>query len=292
MKKRILIAGKSSFIGESFRKYMQKWPDDYTIECLDMIGDGWKQHSFSGYDAVFMVAGIAHVKETDENRALYYKVNRDLALDVAKAAKLAGVGQFIYLSTMNVYGIHLGSITKDSPLKPDNAYAESKLQAETLLSELRCESFAVSILRPPMVYGKDCKGTFRILEKLALSMPFFPKVNNQRSVLYIDNLSECVRLLIDRRLNGCFCPQNREYVSTYEMARRIAAANGKKLLPGRITGLGVRCFRKHIRILRKSFGTLIYQDVEQLDFEYCVVSFEDSIRRMYQNCKETEAALP
>lgn len=282
--KKILIAGKGSYIGESFRRYLEKWPGGYEVFCLDMVGDSWHSHDFSGYDAVYMVAGIAHVKETDENRELYYTVNRDLAVQTAKKAKESGVGQFVYLSSMSVYGKSHGFITKDTPLDSQNAYGESKAQAEELLKELAGDDFAVAILRPPMVYGRGCRGNYRSLEKLALKLPFFPKVKNKRSMLYIDNLSECVRLIICRRLGGCYCPQNREYVCTYHMAKKIRAAHGKKLIPGLITGLAIRCAGKFVGVVRKAFGTLAYRDVENLDFEYCVVDFEESIRAMYPGC--------
>ena len=281
MSKRILIAGEGSYIGESFRRYLQKWPEAYAVTCLDMVGDGWKRHDLSGYDAVYMVAGIAHVKETDANRELYFQVNRDLAAQVAGAAKQAGVGQFVYLSSMSVYGVDEGIITKDTPLRPQSAYASSKAQAEALLAAMGCDTFRVAILRPPMVYGKGCRGNFNSLEKMALKLPVFPRLRNRRSMLYIDNLSECVRLIITQGLEGYFFPQNREYVCTYDLAKRIARANGKRLYPGILSGLGIKCLGRFLRITRKAFGTLVYENMETLSYRYCVADLEESIRAMY-----------
>lgn len=280
--KKILIAGKGSYIGEAFRRYLQKWPDNYSVTGVDMLDDGWRQLCFSGYDAVYMVAGIAHIKETEENRALFFAVNRDLAVEVARKARQDGVKQFVYLSSMSVYGKTSGSITPTTPLRPKNAYGQSKAEAETLLTAMQDEDFTVTVLRPPMVYGKDCNGNYRSLERLALKLPFFPRVKNQRSMLYIDNLSQCVKLLIDRRLAGCFCPQDREYVCTWDMARRIAQLSGKRLYPSLLAGLAVRCLGVLIPAAQKAFGTLAYRDLETLNWEYCVVDYPQSLQAMYQ----------
>ncbi len=73
---------------------------------------------FLEYDVVYHVAGIAHRKETKENRELYYAVNRDLAYEVAKKSKQDGIKQFIFLSTMSVYGLESGVIDEYTPLNP------------------------------------------------------------------------------------------------------------------------------------------------------------------------------
>ena len=93
--KRILIAGANSYIGTSFENYIkEKFHSDYTIDTVDMISDAWKESSFAGYDSIFCVAGIAHSdngKISAEKAALYYSVNRDLAIETAKKAKDEGL---------------------------------------------------------------------------------------------------------------------------------------------------------------------------------------------------------
>ena len=131
--KRILITGANSYIGTSFEKYMnENHPDDYHIDTLDMLNSNWKDYDFSGYDVVFHVAGIAHQKETKENAHLYYEVNRDLAIEVAKETKNAGVTQFIFMSSMSVYGLDYSKelINLQTPTLPKTNYGKSKLQAE------------------------------------------------------------------------------------------------------------------------------------------------------------------
>ena len=161
--KRILIAGAKSYIGLSFKDYLGQWPDKYRVEVLKTRGLKPTPELFQGFDCVFCVAGIAHIKETNENRHLYYDVNRDLVVKIAKAAKAGGAKQFILLSSMSVYGLNAGHITKDTPVNPINAYGRSKAEADRIIGQLRDECFKFACLRPPMVYGKGCKGNYQNL---------------------------------------------------------------------------------------------------------------------------------
>lgn len=277
--KKILITGAGSYIGTSFENYMKQWSDEYEICVLDLLDAAWRDHSFENYDCVYHVAGIAHRKETKENRDLYYKVNTDLVLEVADKAKDSGVRQFIFLSSMSVYGVDCGVITKDTQPMPKSNYGRSKLMAEEGLEKLSDDSFRVCVLRPPMVYGKGCKGNFNTVYKLVSKLPFFPKVNNKRSMIYIDNLSAFVKLCADRELSGLYFPQNREYVNTYRMAKGIADGLGKKLFPGYISALGVLMMRPFVSTVKKAFGTLIYSDTEDFDFSYAEVDCEESFKK-------------
>lgn len=135
--KRVLITGANSYIGMSFEKWMAKMhPGEFEIDTVDMVGDGWREKDFAGYDVVFHVAGIAHIKENKKNKHLYYEINRDLAVKTAKKAKMAGIRQFIFMSTMSIYGMDTGVITKSTLPQPKNSYGDSKMQAESKLKDL------------------------------------------------------------------------------------------------------------------------------------------------------------
>lgn len=202
--KKILITGKNSYIGTSVEKWLLREPDKYSVDTIDMKDSSWKENDFSEYDVVFHVAGIAHIKETADNQDLYYKVNRNLAYDTAQKAKKDGVEQFVFLSSMSVYGIEKGVIDNNTPLKPNSAYGRSKVEAEELINKLQDDSFTVATLRPPMVYGKGCRGNYPRLAKLAKKTPAFPLVNNQRSMIYIDNLTQFIKQIIDDKTGGIF----------------------------------------------------------------------------------------
>lgn len=278
--KKILITGANSYIGTSFECYMNQFGNEYQIDTIDMQDPAWKEKDFSGYDVVFHVAGIAHQKETKENKELYYKINRDLAIDIAKKAKAQGVSQFIFLSSMSVYGMVVGKIDKDTMPNPNTNYGKSKLEAEKGLLVLENDSFKVAILRPPMIYGKGCKGNYRTLAKLSLKLPIFPKVKNQRSMLYIDNLSCFVKLLVDRQSRGLFFPQNKEYVNTSEMATFICQAKGKKIHLTRLLNWTFPILSLGTSAIKKAFGSLIYDmSLSEDREEYSLCTFEESILR-------------
>lgn len=277
--KRILITGAGSYIGTSFEHFMSQWPQAYSVAVLDLTDAEWREHCFAGYDAVVHVAGLAHTKESQSNARLYYEINCDLVAETAQKAKKEGVRQFVFFSTMSVYGMDTGVITKDTRPAPRSHYGKSKLQAETALEKLAGADFQIAVLRPPMVYGKGCKGNFQSVVKLASRFPFFPSCRNRRSMIYIDNLCAFVKLVIDKGCAGLFFPQNRQPVSTSEMARLAALAMGREIRMDPVTGMAVRILRHCSRTGKKAFGNLIYDGLEAFDFEYCTVDFEESVAR-------------
>lgn len=256
--KKILIAGAGSYIGESFKDYMQQWSEIYGIDTVDVAEESWKEKDFSVYDVVYDVAGIAHKKETDENRHLYYEVNRDLAVEIAMKAKNENVPLFIYLSSMSVYGVNIGIITKDTNVNPINAYGKSKVEAEKELFKLADDKFSIAIVRPPMVYGKGCKGNYQLLRRFAVKFGFFPQYKNERSMLYIDNLSSAIRGIIHYGESGCYFPQNVEFVNTCELVKNIAICNNKKFFSTRLLNWGIKIAVEKLPVFQKVFGTLIY----------------------------------
>lgn len=284
--KKILITGANSYIGTSFEKYMAQWPDQYQVDTVDMIDGTWREKDFSGYDCVYHVAGIAHSdsgKISPERAKLYYVVNTDLTVETAKKAKAEGVKQFIFMSSAIVYGesAPIGKtkvITKDTPVSPANSYGDSKVQAENGILPLNDDSFKVVILRPPMIYGPGSKGNYPVLSKLAQKLPFFPKVDNQRSMLYIDNLMEFVRLMVENEEQGIFWPQNAEYSNTTELVKLIAEAHGKKIIivPGFTWVL--KLLSHCTGLVNKAFGSLSYeQGMSGYSASYCIMSLADSI---------------
>ena len=284
--KRILITGADSYIGVSVENYLKRWQNRYQVDTVSLRCENWREQSFRGYDSVLHVAGIVHQAKTKDDPAqaeLYDRVNHRLAVETAEKAKADGVGQFIFMSTESVYGLtapvgRTVTITKDTPLRPVDNYGISKAKAEEGLAALGADGFRVAILRPPMIYGKGCKGNYQTLAKLAKKLPVFPLVENHRSMLYIDNLSEFIRLLVEDGAEGVFCPQNAEYVSTCDMVSRIAHANGRGILMVRGFTWALKLISPLTSLAGKAFGSLCY-DCSLSDYprDYCVKSFEESI---------------
>ena len=257
--KKILITGANSYIGTSFEKYMQQYVDKYQVDTIDMIDGSWRKKDFSKYDVVFHVAGIAHQKETKKNADLYYRVNRDLVIEVAQKAKAHGVFQFIFLSSMSVYGMDTGVITKETKPDPKSNYGKSKWQAEQGLEKMRSETFNICILRPPMVYGDGCKGNYQTLVKIAQKAPFLADYKNERSMIHIDNLSSFVKAIIDDKKSGVFFPQDSHYVCTCQMIQSIATMNGKRLRLTKLLNPFIGLIKVFTRRGKKAFGNLIYE---------------------------------
>lgn len=284
--KKILITGAGSYVGMSVESHLRQWPGRYQVDTVDMVGGTWRETSFQGYDAVFHVAGLVHqekAKNDPEQASLYEKVNTRLAIETAQKAKADGVKQFLFMSSASVYGLSapIGKvvmITKDTPLHPVDNYGISKAKAEEGLNDLAGEGFKVAILRPPMIYGKGCKGNYRTMAKLAKKLPVFPWVDNQRSMLYMENMAEFVRLLVDDEAQGVFCPQNNEYTNTSDMVNLIAHCHGKNILMVRGMTWALKLFSHATGMVDKAFGSLCYDfELSKYPRDYCVKNLYDSV---------------
>ena len=280
----ILITGAGSYVGTKVEQWITTH-SDYHVDTLDMLNNKWRDADFSQYDVVYHVAGIAHVNADPKMEALYYKVNRDLTIDVAKRAKEAGVKLFIFMSSMIVFhesqSLKPEVLTAETKPNPNGFYGDSKLQAEKGLHELECDSFKVCILRPPMIYGKGSKGNFPRLISLAAKTPIFPKFHNQRSMLYIDNLAEFILQAINHQLSGTFYPQNRELSDTVEIIRYFAKAQKHHIYFCRGLNPFVRLSSHFLQPINKMFGTYYYDpEMSKMPFDYQLVSFEDSLKRI------------
>ena len=282
--KKILITGANSYIGTSFEKWLNNWPNEYSVDTIDTKDQYWKEKSFSIYDVVFHVAGIAHVSTDPNMEELYYKVNRDLTIETAKKAKLDGVKQFIFMSSIIVYGdsSHINKkriIDKNTIPTPSNFYGKSKLQAEEGILPLQDDNFNVVVIRPPMIYGKGSKGNYQLLSKIAKKTPIFPKVDNERSMLHIDNLCEFIRLMVKNEEKGILFPQNREYVNTSELVSLIAQCNGKKIIETRIFNPILKLMGSFVGVVNKAFGSLVYEkSMSNYKDNYRVVDFRKSVK--------------
>lgn len=291
--KKVLITGANSYIGMSFEKYAANhYLQDLSVDTIDMIDGSWRQKDFSSYDIVYHVAGIAHAdvgKVSDEVKARYYSVNTDLAIETCKKAKDYGVKQFIFMSSAIVYGDSapygkMKRITKDTEPNPSNFYGDSKWQADKGVRELADDRFCVSVLRPPMIYGKGSKGNYPTLSKMAKKLPVFPDVENERSMLYIDNLCEFLCQIMIRGDGGIFWPQNAEYTKTSDMVKIIAGVNNHKIHVSKgwnwIVKLASIIAGKPNKLANKAFGNMSYdQSMSKCAFQYQIVSLEESIKR-------------
>ena len=277
--KRILITGLNSYTGNAVSEHLSQWPEKYQVSRISLRGDSWKSESFRGFDTLIHTAGIAHDSTKGSGKEEYYSVNSSLAFEAAKKAARDGVRQFIFISSSIVYGRPDRIITRDTPVNPESFYGDSKVRAENLILPLEAEGLRVCILRCPMIYGRNCKGNYPVLSKLARHVPFFPKVHNQRSMLYVKNFAKFVRLIIDNDENGTFWPQNGEYSQTSELVKMIAEAHGRKIILVPFCEIPLKFLARFSSLVNKAFGSLAY-DMELSEYKenYRLYTLKQSVQ--------------
>lgn len=264
----IVITGKNGYISNGLKNFLSEKGYDVKTVSVRNTDD---PNIFEGASVVVHAAGIVHIKAKPR---IYHEVNFELSKKLAEYAKRSGTEHFIFISTMSVYGLTEGEITENTPVIPKNPYGRSKLMAEESIRQLADEKFKVTVIRPPMVYGKNCPGNYAKLSALVKKTPVFPLVNNKRSMIYAQNLYNCIKKIIDDRLTGVILPQNSEYVNTSTLCAEIARCGKKKLLL--LSGLGKIAERLPFNVAKKIFGSLYYG--KNSYFSNDIIDFENSIK--------------
>jgi UDP-glucose 4-epimerase len=257
-----------------------KEPEKFYVETISVRGNTWKSFDFSKFDVVFHVAGIAHISPKKDMKDHYFSVNRDLTIEVAKKAKNEGVEHFIFMSSMIVYSSKESRITKYTIPKPDNSYGKSKLEAEDLLNKMCSKDFYVNIIRSPLIYGFRSRGNFGKFLKYSKFLLLFPKTNNLRSMIYIQNLCIIIGSIIDKKTEIIVIPSFQDVVSTSQLLKQIHHSLNKKTIFIPFPKYVVSIFTR-LTIFNKIFSDFYYD----LDFSHQItkigkfekISFEDSI---------------
>lgn len=284
---RILISGKDSYIGDHIADWLKSSKNNnFEVDVIDVRNPDWISFDFSSYDTIVHVAGIVHRKDIT-SAEIYEKVNTQLPYDIAKKAKKDGVSQFIFLSTMAVYGIGKrlteNYVDITTPINPTNLYGKSKYDAEKKLRTLEDSNFIITIIRPPNVYGKGCKGSYISgYASIVKNLPIIPEayVNVKQSVLYIDNLCEFLKLLILNKDSGIYLPQDDKAISAVELMEAISDTKGYSRNKSKFLGHIAKLF-SFTTLALKGFGGVAYrQSASQYKGgNYVVVPFEEAIRR-------------
>jgi nucleoside-diphosphate-sugar epimerase len=227
---RVLITGANSFIGTNFHKISEN-QNIREVSLKEILPE---KIDFSNIDVVLHLAAIVHQsKKIDKEK--YLSVNRDLCIRVAELAKSAGVKQFIFLSTVKVYGKYIpGSDpwNEDSVCNPDDDYGISKYEAELALKRVEDTGFVVSIIRTPIVYGPGVAGNILKLIKLIEKFPMLPffKVNNNRHYTYVDNLVGFIDRIIEVKASGTFIAMDEFALSTTYLVLYLSGLLHRKII--------------------------------------------------------------
>ena len=289
MAKKVILVGIGGYIGGKFTEYINKNYPDWQIDAVDSMNRKWAEADFTGYDAVYNVSGLAHANARQGSEELYYQVNGQLPIDVATKAKAEGVPLFVQMSSQIVYG-DMSGLGEEKMLTPETVpaeptvYGKSKMMAERGLQKLVDDKFQVAIMRPPLIYSEYARDNFPRLVNFAKKMPIFPKLKNKQSMVYVDNLCELIKLIIENNKGGIYYPQQECYIEISKIVKDIADAVGNKMWQTRIFNPALRLLSKvpQLGFIHKAFGSIAY-DMEMsnhFDGKYRVLSYEESIRRI------------
>jgi len=284
---KLLILGKTSYVGCSVMQYIGKVHPDAVVDIISSRNDNWEKKSFEEYDAVYNVSGLCHANSKHGTKEEYMEINADLPVKMARKAKLEGVPLFINMSSTIVYGnmSRIGNekyINKDTMPTPENVYGESKLAAELRLKELEDEKFGVAIIRAPLIYGERAKDNFPRLVRFAKKMPIFPNIKNKQSMIYIDNLCELVYLIVKNHQRGIYMPQDEQYIETSKLVKDISEVCGGHMMLTKIFNPIIYCASRRIYFFNKVFGNIAYtyDSSDYFENRYRVVDYKTAIKRI------------
>lgn len=275
--KKILITGANGYVGTSFIEWVKKNNNEkYEIDTVTLRNDNWRNKKINEYETIVHLAAIVHSKNVDRKK--YYKINKNMTIDLAKKAKLEGVKHFIFFSTLSIYGKNIGEIKKNTSPNPINDYGKSKFEAENELMKLEDSQFKISIIRSPIIYGENCPGNFGLLNKNSKYFRFFPDTKSKRSMIFIDNLSSFLNGVIEHQETGILHPQNKNYVCISSMISEIRKLNKKNttLIYFKVP----EYFYKKIPYIGKIFGSLtIDHEISKVSFNYDEIHFKETIKK-------------
>jgi nucleoside-diphosphate-sugar epimerase len=128
-------------------------PGRSTAELLLDVRDV-RPEQLHGFDAVVHLAALSNDPIGDFSPELTREINFEATVSLARAARDAGVGRFVFSSSCSMYGAASDeAVDESAPLKPLSAYAESKVRSEEALAELASPGFAAVSLRNATAYG-------------------------------------------------------------------------------------------------------------------------------------------
>ena len=255
MLKNVLVTGSNGYLGSSF---INQYKNKYKFENFSLLTQKLEDINFDSVDIVLHCAALVHQK-IEHSYEKYHEINVEYPLKLAKLAKENGVKQFVFISTIAVYGEDEEKLDENTVCNPITPYGKSKLAAEKELLKLNDDNFVVSVIRPPMVYGKNAPGNIDSLIKLVKKLPIIPLggIENKRSFISIQNLCHMIDEIITQQKSGIFLASDDESLSTTRLIELIAKNLDKKVYLVKIL-----FFETLLKIVKPSFHKRLYGSLE------------------------------
>lgn len=263
--KKILITGANGYIGSNF---IAKYENKFTFEPVSLSSG--KSPELSKVETVIHLSALVH-----QTRPLpyeqYFDINTRQTIALAEKAKKNGVAHFIFFSTVAVYGKHgyfnrqTEIFSEQAACRPNDVYGQSKLEAEKRLFDMEAPDFKVSVLRPPMVYGKGCPGNMQKLKKLVALFPILPfnYADNTRSIVNIDNLLYFTKLVVEKQITGVLIPQDNDKLSIKQIVETLARGFDKGIFLIRFPKfIFTRLLKMKPSTMASLYGSLVFDSTQ------------------------------
>lgn len=225
----ITITGATGFVGQNLSKYLQN--QNHDVQALS-LRNAWVLDKNSA--AIIHLAGKAHDTANTSAEEEYFKVNRDLTIQLFDEFLNSNIKDFIYFSSVKATADTIERILDEQHISnPKTPYGKSKLEAEKyLLSKILPDGKRLFIIRPCMIHGPGNKGNLNLLYKVVQRGIPWPLAafENKRSFLSIDNLNFLIgKILSNKNIpSGIYNFADDDSISTNELVKIIAEASGKK----------------------------------------------------------------
>jgi len=253
---KLLLTGSSGFIGSYFQS---NYGDKYDISTFSFQNDNFHKLDLNQVNTIIHLSALVHqMGGADENE--YKRINVDNTIALAQKAKQNGVKQFIFMSSVKVYGEESNiPYTETTRCEPQDDYGRSKLKAEKYLLSMQDDNFTVSILRTPIVYGAGVKANIQNLIKLVRKVPILPfgGIDNRRSMVYIGNLCQLIHKLCKTKISGVFLAGDDRPVTTTEFIELIAKELGRT-----VHFVKIPFFEPLLKSFKPSFHKRLYESLE------------------------------
>lgn len=285
--KKILVTGKTGAVASAFQDYLTvNFPSTYHIDKISVKNNDYTNIEFSDYDAIFHCAGIVDINKYSHED--FEEINITLTKKLFKKAIDSNMKEFVFLSSMAVFGSYGsdcykgGIIDERTEPKGLTVYGRSKLDAEKCILQMDRKNTRLSIVRAPSIIGRGTENYLLNYYKF-FKTPLLPLMFEEckRSIIYIDCLSELVRLLIENNSDGIFHPQSIPLFSTSDFFKEIKEINHKKTILFKVPGW----LQIHTKIFDRLYGNISYtEELSKIfDYKYNILDTKTAIKLTLSN---------